>query len=141
MQHFVKQAMLDLAADLKVDAGDPHTREPWATLAKTLGVKVIHVAERDTQVPVTPKRMGEFVNTWSVEGFVSEGAQPAELGWGSHERKFPARRAQARFRRRLRDLPDATGRGDSRAHLDAEGRLFPRLPDHARRGDVDRRLP
>ncbi len=30
-----------------------------------------------------------FVNTWSVEGFVSEGLQPAELGWGTHERWMP----------------------------------------------------
>ena len=29
------------------------------------------------------------MNTWSVDGFVSEGAQPAELGWGTHERNFP----------------------------------------------------
>jgi homospermidine synthase len=34
--------------------------------------------------------MGTFVNTWSVEGFVSEGLQPAELGWGTHEKKLPA---------------------------------------------------
>jgi len=31
------------------------------------------------------------VNTWSVDGFVSEGAQPAELGMGnSRETFFPA---------------------------------------------------
>ena len=30
-----------------------------------------------------------FVNTWSVEGFVSEGMQPAELGWGTHEKWLP----------------------------------------------------
>ncbi len=30
-----------------------------------------------------------FVNTWSVEGFVSEGMQPAELGWGTHETWMP----------------------------------------------------
>lgn len=35
------------------------------------------------------KRVDEFVNTWSVDGFVSEGCQPCELGWGSHERHFP----------------------------------------------------
>jgi homospermidine synthase len=29
------------------------------------------------------------VNTWSVEGFVSEGLQPAELGWGTHEKQLP----------------------------------------------------
>ena len=34
--------------------------------------------------------MEVFVNTWSVEGFVSEGLQPAELGWGTHEKWMPA---------------------------------------------------
>ncbi len=89
VQHFVKQALLNLAADLNLDAGDPATREDWAALAKKVGVKVIHIAERDTQVPSVPKRAGEFVNTWSVDGFVSEGCQPAELGWGTHEKNFP----------------------------------------------------
>src|SRR3546814_17779606 len=37
-----------------------------------------------------PKRRGEFVNTWSIDGFVGEGCQPAELGWGSHEKTMPA---------------------------------------------------
>ncbi|CAG1018761.1 partial homospermidine synthase, partial [Burkholderiaceae bacterium] len=50
---------------------------------------VIHIAERDTQVGRERKAPGEFVNTWSCDGFVSEGRQPAELGWGSHERHFP----------------------------------------------------
>ena len=36
-----------------------------------------------------PKEPGEFVNTWSVDGFVGEGCQPAELGWGSHEKNLP----------------------------------------------------
>jgi homospermidine synthase len=31
-----------------------------------------------------------FVNTWSVDGFVSEGQQPAELGWGTHEKWMPS---------------------------------------------------
>jgi homospermidine synthase len=55
------------------------------------GVKGIHVAERDTQRARSPKPRGVFVNTWSVEGFVSEGLQPAELGWGTHEKKLPAK--------------------------------------------------
>ena len=29
------------------------------------------------------------MNTWSVDGFISEGCQPAELGWGSHEKELP----------------------------------------------------
>jgi homospermidine synthase len=89
VSHFVKQALLNVAADTNVDAGNPSTREQWAALARKLQVKVIHIAERDTQVANTPKRMHEFVNTWSVDGFVSEGAQPAELGWGTHEKALP----------------------------------------------------
>jgi homospermidine synthase len=73
-----------------VKTDEPNSREGWAALAKKLDVKVIHVAERDTQVSPVRKRVGEFVNTWSVDGFVSEGCQPCELGWGSHERHFPA---------------------------------------------------
>jgi homospermidine synthase len=90
VSHLVKQALLNIAEDTEVDAGSPTVREDWARLAQTLGIKVIHVAERDTQVANIPKEANEFVNTWSVDGFVSEGAQPAELGWGSHEKHFPA---------------------------------------------------
>ena len=61
----------------------------YNTLAMHLGVKVIHVAERDTQISDRPKEVGEFVNTWSVEGLYEEGVAPAELGWGTHERRMP----------------------------------------------------
>jgi homospermidine synthase len=90
VSHMVKQALLNIAKDTGVDAGKPASREAWAKLAQTLGIKVMHVAERDSQVTNVPKQANEFVNTWSVDGFVSEGAQPAELGWGSHEKHFPA---------------------------------------------------
>ena len=89
VSHFVKQALLNIADDMNVAAARPAGREQWAQLARTLGVKVMHIAERDTQVSNVPKAPNEFVNTWSVDGFVSEGAQPAELGWGTHERHFP----------------------------------------------------
>jgi homospermidine synthase len=89
VSHLVKQALLNIAADTGVDSSVPRSRAAWAELARTLGVKVIHIAERDTQVEAIPKRPNEFVNTWSVDGFVSEGAQPAELGWGTHEKHFP----------------------------------------------------
>ncbi|MGC1522052.1 MAG: saccharopine dehydrogenase C-terminal domain-containing protein [Steroidobacteraceae bacterium] len=90
VSHLVKQALLNIAADTGVNAGTPDSREAWARLAQTLGIKVMHIAERDTQVTNVPKQANEFVNTWSVDGFVSEGAQPAELGWGTHEKHFPA---------------------------------------------------
>lgn len=90
VSHLVKQALLNIAADTGVDAGNPNTREEWAALAYKLNIKVMHVAERDTQIANQPKRPGEFVNTWSIDGFVSEGSQPAELGWGSHEKHMPS---------------------------------------------------
>ncbi|HZO23435.1 MAG TPA: saccharopine dehydrogenase C-terminal domain-containing protein [Steroidobacteraceae bacterium] len=89
VSHLLKQALLNVAADTKVDAGDPKSRAEWGQLARQLGVKVIHIAERDTQVSNVPKEPGEFVNTWSIDGFVSEGSQPSEMGWGTHERNFP----------------------------------------------------
>src|SRR5580704_12084848 len=70
---------------------------PTAVIAHGLGVKVIHIAERDTQVSKKPKKLGEFVNTWSIDGFVSEGSQPAEMGWGSHEKDLPFDGARHEF--------------------------------------------
>lgn len=86
---FVKQALVNLAADLGHKGNEPTTREEWGRLAQRLGVKGIHIAERDTQRSKTPKPRDIFVNTWSVEGFLSEGMQPAELGWGTHETWMP----------------------------------------------------
>jgi homospermidine synthase len=89
---FVKQALVNLAGDTGL-AGfrEPGAddRDGWARLARDLGVKGIHIAERDTQRAKKPKQMGVFVNTWSIEGFLSEGMQPAELGWGTHEKWRP----------------------------------------------------
>jgi len=82
---FVKAALLDLAREIAPDSGVPSSREGWARLMQTVGVKGIHIAERDTQRARHSKPMGVFVNTWSVEGFLAEGVQPAELGWGSFE--------------------------------------------------------
>jgi homospermidine synthase len=83
-----KEALLRLASDTGVDAA-PVTQTDWAQLAQTLGVKGVHVSERDTQISDKPKPLGVFVNTWSVDGLLSEGYQPAELGWGTHEKKLP----------------------------------------------------
>ncbi|WP_292936964.1 saccharopine dehydrogenase C-terminal domain-containing protein [Noviherbaspirillum sp.] len=87
---FVKQALLRMAADNDMTVANPVHHPGWAGLAQQLGIKAIHIAERDTQHTVRRKRRGEFVNTWSVDGFIGEGLQPAELGWGTHERHWPA---------------------------------------------------
>jgi homospermidine synthase len=87
----VKQALVNLAKDLGLDFSEPATgdREGWARLMQQAGVKGIHVAERDTQLTRDPKPLDVFWNTWSVEGFISEGLQPSELGWGTHEKWMP----------------------------------------------------
>ncbi|TDR87316.1 homospermidine synthase [Enterovirga rhinocerotis] len=85
----VKQALVNLKADLGIDGPEPTDREGWAALMRKAGVKGIHIAERDTQRAKTPKPQQVFVNTWSVEGFVSEGLQPAEMGWGTFEPWMP----------------------------------------------------
>ena len=66
---------------------EPTDKEGWAQLMKKLGVEVVHVAERDTQIIDKPKMKDEFVNTWSVEGLWAEGRAPSELGYGTHEPK------------------------------------------------------
>jgi homospermidine synthase len=61
----------------------------YARLGMLTGTKVIHISERDTQVSRRPKEVDEFVNTWSVVGFHEEGTAPAEMGWGTHEKRLP----------------------------------------------------
>lgn len=85
----LKEALLRLAADTGQETEVPQDRAGWARLMQRLGVKGVHVAERDTQVSARARPVGTFVNTWSVDGLLSEGYQPAELGWGSHERTLP----------------------------------------------------
>jgi homospermidine synthase len=91
ISHLAKAGLLEMAAarGLALPEG-PHA---WARLSQALGVRVIHVAERDTQhanaVPADT-----FVNTWSVDGLISEAWQSAECGWGTHEQTLPAGAAE-----------------------------------------------
>jgi homospermidine synthase len=99
ISHFTKQGLLDIAkkclaqkkftgakAELIADLAK---RRVFNDLAWQLGVKVIHCSERDTQITDKPKQLGEFVNTWSIEGFREEGTTTAEMGWGTHEKELP----------------------------------------------------
>jgi len=86
---FVKEARRTLARGTGQTGEAPTDRAAWGRLMQQLGVKGVHIAERDTQARRTPRPRGTFVNTWSVEGFIAEGVQPAELGWGTHETWFP----------------------------------------------------
>ncbi len=104
VSHFAKQALLDIATAMLRDglAGDTPvmleraletagtTRTGFGDLAMLTGTKVIHIAERDSQITDRPKEPNEFVNTWSVDGLYEEGIAPAEMGWGTHEKRLPA---------------------------------------------------
>lgn len=100
ISHFAKQGLLDIAAKVLKDRKVKGARagriqrltedQVFNELSMELGVKVIHVSERDTQVSDQPKQIDEFVNTWSIEGFREEGTTTAEMGWGTHEKELPA---------------------------------------------------
>lgn len=85
VSHFIKKALMNLAQTTQV----PTTRQEWAELACKLTIKSIHIAEFDWQKTHIKRHPGDFFSTWSVDGFISEGMQPAELGWGSHEKDLP----------------------------------------------------
>ncbi|HJT51207.1 MAG TPA: saccharopine dehydrogenase C-terminal domain-containing protein [Nitrosospira sp.] len=94
---FVKQALLNIATDTGIAVKKPVSSREWAELASRLEIKAIHIAERDTQIATRRKLPDEFVNTWSVDGFVGESLQPSELGWGTHERHWPLDAARHGF--------------------------------------------
>jgi homospermidine synthase len=99
ISHFTKQGLLDIGnraikdGKVKGKAADELRQliagQKFNRLAMTLGVKVIHCSERDTQITDKPKQVNEFVNTWSVEGFREEGTTTTEMGWGTHEKELP----------------------------------------------------
>jgi len=98
VSHFTKQALSEIAAAVLADGllaerhdaiRDALSNAHYNVLAQSLDVKSIHIAERDTQISDQPKQVGEFVNTWSIDGFYEEGVAPAEVGWGTHEKTLP----------------------------------------------------
>jgi homospermidine synthase len=107
VSHFTKRALVEIGATMLekglpaatgvnkgafeklVANAESQGEGSFARLSQATGTKVIHISERDTQVSSRPKATNEFVNTWSIEGFFEEGTAPAELGWGTHERRLP----------------------------------------------------
>lgn len=84
VSHFVNEGLQALAVLRGVEAWNS-----WPHLAQQLGVKNIQIAERDTQYTHCILPVDGFYNTWSVDGFLAEAGQPAEMGWGSHESQWP----------------------------------------------------
>ena len=89
----VKRALLEMADAVGLEDFDaaPRHRADWARLAAALDVQVIQISEYDTQTAPIERGTNEFINTWSVPGFITECNQDVELGWGTHETSLPAR--------------------------------------------------
>jgi len=60
-----------------------------ANLAYLLGMKVLHVSERDNQITDRPKKVNEFCNTWSALAYAEEASDPIQVCLGTHD-KHPA---------------------------------------------------
>ena len=99
ISHFTKQGLIDIAKKAIHDNHSSKKRkktyehlirdEKFSHLAMALGVKTIHISERDTQITNKPKEVDEFVGTWSVEGLREEAIAPSEIGWVTHEKELP----------------------------------------------------
>ncbi|MHB1953120.1 MAG: saccharopine dehydrogenase NADP-binding domain-containing protein [Sulfobacillus sp.] len=95
VSYYVKRGLAEMFADLRdngrlseseVAHGEKLLRgRRYPELSELLKVRVIHIAEKDTQIAADPKPPGVFRNTWSCQGIIEEGLAPAELGWGTHE--------------------------------------------------------
>lgn len=89
ISHFVKKALVDIANSSGRSVRLDSSTLDWAELACDLDVRLIQIAEYDSQQINVARQATEFMNTWSVEGFLAEAAQPAETSWGTHERWIP----------------------------------------------------
>ena len=87
---FVKQALVNVADDIGLKFKEPKT--PGRLGAARQARRASRASTSPSAIPSAPRQpkpLNVFVNTWSVEGFLSEGMQPAELGWGTHEKWMP----------------------------------------------------
>ncbi len=101
VSHFAKVALQDIAArwlagrapgERRELVEDALARRSWNRLAMHLGVRVIHISERDSQIMQGVKDSRIFANTWSAEAFYAECCNaPVEMGWGTHEKQLPPR--------------------------------------------------
>jgi len=88
VSHFAKAALEHLAE--RLGKRIPESQNLWAEQARAIGLRTIHISEYDSQQSGIARKPDEFFNTWSVKGFVAEASQPAELGWGTHEKQLPS---------------------------------------------------
>lgn len=81
ISHLMKKGLDQLADLFKIKK-----RTHYAQISHQLGIKVIQIAEHDTQTSsINLEQPFDFVNTWSVDGLLAEAWQFSELGLGTHD--------------------------------------------------------
>jgi homospermidine synthase len=87
---FALQGLEDSAAAAgNAEAVAAMRRGEYARAAAALGVRAIHITERDTQTLRKTRPTGQFWNTWSAVGLIAESLDPVQMGRGTHEDPAP----------------------------------------------------
>lgn len=90
VSHFIKYLLATLARksnDVRlIELAD---NNKYNVLAEKLGITLIQIAERDTQISNNITTESNFINTWSVVGLIDEITLNCEISWGTHEKKLP----------------------------------------------------
>lgn len=96
--HWTKQGLVDIAhtllerpihRDRKTVIEDALHNGDFAALSMVLGVRAIHISERDTQRTWHKRSTSQFSSTWSPEAFFYESMCLSEFAWGTHESSLP----------------------------------------------------
>ena len=127
----MKQALLDIAAALGTGAAAPNYPRGWGELATRPRRQGDPRRRRDTQVSRSRRRPASS----SIPGrsTASSGRpQPAEMGWGTHERGLPPDGSRHEFGCGARSISIAPGWDGVRTWTPLEG-PYPRLPRDPRR--------
>lgn len=100
VSHCVKRGLQDMAHHVlhngmivdetrRQHVADALNKKDHARLSYLLGVKTIHISERDSQATTVPRKQNEVVNTWSTASLCEECICYAEFAWGTHEDEVP----------------------------------------------------
>jgi len=97
ISHFAKKAMIDVCKATEQPLPDMQAAGAWGQLAHQLGVVTLHIAEKDSQHSKVARQTDEYVNTWSIPGFLDEASEYAGFAWGTHESELPTAQVHRRL--------------------------------------------
>ncbi|CAF2158979.1 unnamed protein product [Rotaria magnacalcarata] len=100
VSHFIKRGLQDMAHHVlhnemivdetrRQNVEDALDNKDHARLAHLLGIKTVHISERDSQATHKPRKRNEIANTWCTSSMCEESSYYAEFAWGTHERQMP----------------------------------------------------